>query len=56
MRQELLKDGPVDAKEGEEAAKANGISGRTLDRARDKLGITATKAGYEEGWQWSLPK
>jgi putative DNA primase/helicase len=53
---ELLKDGPVDAKEGEEAARANGIAERTLKRARTNLGVKATKAGFEEGWQWSLSK
>jgi len=52
--QDLLKDGPVDAADGEEAAKANGIKPRTLDRARDRLCIKATKAGFKGGWQWSL--
>ena len=51
---ELLADGPVDADEGEEAAKANSISSRTLDRARTDLGVKAEKDGFEGGWRWHL--
>ena len=52
---DLLANGPVDAHEGEEAAKANGITERTLARARKDLGIIAKKKAFEGGWQWSLP-
>ena len=51
---ELLADGPVSAKEGEEAAKANGITRRTLERARKELGVKAKKNGFEGGWTWAL--
>ena len=53
---DLLKDGTVDAKDGEEAAEAEGISERTLKRAWAKLGIKSTKTGFDGGWQWSRPK
>jgi hypothetical protein len=51
----LLASGPVDANEGEEAAKAHGISARTLDRARSALGVKANKDGYQGAWCWKLP-
>ena len=40
---DLLADGPVDAKEGEEAARANGITDATLNRARNELGVESVK-------------
>jgi putative DNA primase/helicase len=52
---DLLGDGPVDATEGEEAAEANGITKRTLARARKDLGVIAKKKAFEDGWEWSLP-
>ena len=51
---DLLADGPVDAKEGEEAAAANGISAASLRRARKELGVMSAKAGFKGGWQWAL--
>ena len=51
---DLLANGPVDAKEGEEAARANGIKERTLFRARNELGVVAFKDGFKGGWQWKL--
>jgi putative DNA primase/helicase len=51
---DLLANGPVDAKEGEEAGRANGISVRTLDRARKDLGVKSDKTGYQGRWQWTL--
>jgi hypothetical protein len=50
-----LAAGPVAAKEGEEHARAIGISRRTLERARKKLGVIAEKAGLKDGWTWRLP-
>jgi putative DNA primase/helicase len=47
---ELLANGPIDAKHGEEAAKANGISERTLNRAKSDLGVKARKSEFEGGW------
>jgi len=51
---EVLANEPVAANEVEEAAKANGISERTLRRGRKELGVKVTKAGFEGGWQWAL--
>ena len=51
---ELLADGPVDAKDVAEAARKEGISKRTLDRAKDKLKVRSTKVDFEEGWEWQL--
>jgi putative DNA primase/helicase len=56
----LLSDGPVDAKDGIEAAKANGIAPRTLRRAKDDLGVDIKKDGPivngERTWRWHLAK
>jgi putative DNA primase/helicase len=52
---DLLANGLIAAKDGEAAAEANGIRGRTLDRARKELGIVAKKGGFDGGWMWSLP-
>jgi hypothetical protein len=49
-----LADGPRDAAEIIEAAEANGISKRTLDRARSALGVKANKDGYQGKWTWTL--
>ena len=51
---ELLTDGPVSAKDAEEAADQNGITERTLRRAKLALGVKAEKDGYEGGWVWKL--
>lgn len=52
---ELLADGPINAKEGDHAAKANGIAERTLYRARKDLGVTAKHDdSFEGGWKWTL--
>jgi hypothetical protein len=50
-----LSQGVVPAKDGEEHARALGITPRTLDRARKKLGIVAEKGGLKKGWTWRLP-
>jgi len=53
----LLSNGPMGSKEVLEAAKANGISFRTLYRAKDELGVEIKKDGPlnekgERTWQW----
>lgn len=54
---EMLKKGPVLVSEIEEAAKANGISHRTLVRAKADLKISAKKSQEWQGkWVWELPK
>jgi predicted ATP-dependent serine protease len=56
----LLDDGPVASKQVEADAKANGISQRTLWRAKTDLGIkpyrSQTTTGNTGPWYWSLPQ
>jgi putative DNA primase/helicase len=55
---EFLEDGPVRAKEVLKAARENGISERTLYRAKSRLGVRSSHTGSpgEPGpWYWSLP-
>jgi putative DNA primase/helicase len=53
---EILAAGPVLKAEIEEAAEANGISERTLFRAKAELNITAKRDGQNGGWRWHPPK
>jgi putative DNA primase/helicase len=52
----ILAQGPVDSVEIEEAAEANGISRRTLFRAKDELDIMAKRDGPNGTWRWWLPQ
>jgi hypothetical protein len=52
---DLLRDGPVATREIKAAANAHGHAWRTLNRAKDSLGVKATKGGFEAGWSWQLP-
>ena len=52
---DALADGPRPGKEVKDAAKADGISLRTLDRAKVKLGVIAGPDGFGGAWMWSLP-
>jgi hypothetical protein len=45
----------VSATEAKEKAEAEGISDRTLARARKRLRIVAEKDGYQGPWTWKLP-
>lgn len=51
--EQSLASGPVSAIEIFSDAKAQGISERTLERAKDKLKILSTKK--PQGWIWELP-
>jgi putative DNA primase/helicase len=51
-----LEAKPMPAKDVEAAAKDNGISPRTLRRAREGLKIVVEKSNYEGGWVWRLPR
>ncbi len=51
---EFLREGGRSAEEVETAAIAEGISARTLARAKAKLNITSRKKGFEKGWTWEL--
>ncbi|HEV8642372.1 MAG TPA: AAA family ATPase [Methylomirabilota bacterium] len=55
--EELLADGDVRATEALKAARAHGVSERTLRRARRDLGVTASRvggAGKAGAWFWTL--
>lgn len=52
---DLLSNGPVDAKDGLRLARENGISKRTLDRAKSSLGVASNKRGFRDGFDWELP-
>ena len=51
-----LKDGPVSQRTIKADATANGISERTLRRAKSTLGVVTRKMGMKEGWTWELPR
>jgi hypothetical protein len=48
--------GSVPARDIIERAKREfGINERLLQQAREKMGVVATKAGYQDAWIWSFP-
>jgi len=53
---DVLSDGPVLQSEIEKRAKAEGISRRTLRRAKDSLGVKSVKEGFDGKWRWKLPE
>ena len=55
--QEMLRDGPVAARDLRAAAQAHGHRWRSLERAKEELGVRATKRGFGLGgtWAWQLP-
>jgi putative DNA primase/helicase len=53
---EVLKAGPVAAKDVKKEAGEAGISTKSLRNAREALRIKPEKAGFESGWVWKLPK
>ena len=44
------------AKDVEAEARQEGISERTLKRAKKVLGVQSRKSGMSDGWEWSLPE
>lgn len=51
-----LADGRKAGKDVKATAKAAGISSRTLDRARARLGVVVAPDGYRGPWTWALPQ
>lgn len=54
---EILSGGPVGAKEVRAEARSAGIADRTLDRAKQALGVTVARVGglgSAGRWEWSL--
>jgi len=53
LRSELA-DRSVPACQIQQGARANGISEKTLNRAKKELGVVVRKGGFSGGWTWSL--
>src|SRR5262249_53159785 len=55
--QEMLRDGPVAARDLRTAAQAHGHRWRSLERAKEGLGVRAVKRGFgaDGAWAWQLP-
>lgn len=51
-----LEAQPMPVEKVQAAAKANGISERTLDRAKKSLRIVSEKDEFRGGWRWRLPR
>jgi hypothetical protein len=51
--QTVLRDGPVEAKKLLRQAKADGVSEKTLRRAKKELGVFSDQR--QSGWAWMLP-
>lgn len=49
-----LSDGPIAAKQVKLNAKGEGVSERTLNRAKARLKVRSTKEAY--GWTWTMPE
>jgi replicative DNA helicase len=53
--QNILAGGAVAAEDVRKQAHAAGVSDRTLDRAKARLGVSARKQGFGGAWLWELP-
>ncbi len=52
---DMLAAAPMLAKDVLAQSRQNGISKRTLYRAKKALNVTTTKKGFDTGWAWRLP-
>lgn len=52
---DMLAESPMTTKELKAAATAHGHSWRTVERAKQALGVTATKDGFQGAWAWQMP-
>jgi hypothetical protein len=53
---EFLKSGPRKPKDVFDAARAAGISQRTLERSKFAAGVKSEKSAFDDGWVWRLTK
>lgn len=57
---DVLADGDLWVKEVKDEAKAAEVKWRTVERAKNRLGVEAVKVGRpgdtDQGWKWHLPK
>ena len=51
-----LAVGPLAVRQIEAEANAAGLSWRTVRRAKEVLGVKASKTGLDGGWVWALPQ
>lgn len=51
----MLHSGPMPSKELQDRADADGIAWRTVERAKQALGIAAFRTGKGGPWSWRLP-
>jgi len=53
----MLSVGPVLTRELQQEAKAAGLSWRTVERAKSRLGVRPKRAGFGKAgaWEWALP-
>ncbi|MFQ5496168.1 MAG: hypothetical protein ACE5EX_12400, partial [Phycisphaerae bacterium] len=54
---DALADGPVRASEVRRLARDAGIAKRTLERAKDRLGVRSDRVGFggDGQWRWAMP-
>jgi hypothetical protein len=52
----ILAGGLLPVRQIESEAKSAGIAWRTIRRAKNEMGVTATKTALDGGWCWALPK
>ena len=53
---EVLRDGPMESDALKREAKNAGVAERTLERAKNRLGVKSQKRAFEGKWEWALPK
>ena len=51
----IVAKGPVLVKDARATLRAAGVSDRTADRARTRLGVRARPTGYRGAWEWHPP-
>ncbi len=52
---EALSDGPAPVPELKQRARRDGIAWRTLERAKEALGVTSHRPPGSESWSWTMP-
>lgn len=53
---DLLADGPLPTKTIKTDAQGAGHAWATIRRAKNALGVKATKGGMQDGWYWHMPE
>ena len=51
----LLLKLPMDVSDLKVLAEQQGIGWRSMERAKAKMGLDATKSDYRGGWRWEAP-